>query len=75
MSKRSAIWIAALLLLVLHQDIWYWDDRTMVMGFMPIGLFYHALFSLAAGALWAFAVRFAWPDHIEQWADEGDDTP
>ena len=75
MSKRAAIWIAAIVLLLLHQDVWFWDDRTMVMGFMPVGLFYHALFSLAAGGLWALAVKFAWPDHIEQWADAGDDAP
>jgi len=43
-----------------------------VFGFLPIGLLYHAIFSLAAGALWACAVKFAWPTHIEEWADEFD---
>ena len=77
--NRRAIWIAAILLAVLHQDLWFWDDRTMVLGVMPVGLFYHAMFSLAAGVLWALAVKFAWPDHIELWADggahAGDESP
>jgi len=66
--------IAAVLLGLLHQDLWFWDDTSMVLGVMPIGLFYHAMFSLAAGVLWALAVKFAWPAHIEAWADESADV-
>ena len=75
MSKGPGIVIAiaAVVLGLLHQDLWFWDDTSMVLGVMPIGLFYHAMFSLAAGVLWALAVKFAWPHHIEQWADEGDE--
>ena len=64
------VWILVAALAVLHQDFWYWNDGTLVFGFMPIGLFYHAMFSLAAAGVWALAVIFAWPTHIEQWADE-----
>ena len=69
--RRSTawIWIAAVVLFVLHQDFWWWDSRALVFGFMPVGLFYHALYSIAAACLWTLAVRFAWPRHIEQWAD------
>jgi len=67
------IGVAALLLAVLHQDVWLWDDRRILFGFMPVGLAYHATYSLAAAALWACAVRFAWPSGIERWA-EGDAT-
>jgi len=67
---KQAVWILVALLFVLHQDCWFWDDRTLVLGFMPIGLFYHACFSLAAAGVWALAVRYAWPTHIEEWADE-----
>ena len=70
---RRLVWILAILLAILHQDLWWWDSTTMVFGFMPIGLFYHALFSVAAGGLWALAVKFAWPTHLEEWADEFDD--
>ena len=40
----------------------------------PIGLAYHALISVLAAVAWALVVRFAWPQHIEDWADacEGD---
>jgi uncharacterized membrane protein YeiB len=59
-----------LLLGVLHQDFWWWADRTLLFGFMPIGLFYHASFSMAAVCLWLWAVLCAWPEHLEGWADE-----
>lgn len=68
------VWGLVLALAVLHYDFWYWDDRTLVFGFMPIGLAYHAGFSLAAGLVWLLAVRFAWPANLEAWADEVDDT-
>jgi len=58
------------LMFVLHHDFWWWGDKTLVFGFIPIGLFYHAMYSLAAGALWWAATKWAWPHHIEEWADE-----
>ena len=69
------VWVAIVVLGALHQDFWWWDDRTLVRGFMPIGLFYHALFSLAAAGTWAVVVRFAWPGHLEEWADEFENAP
>ena len=73
-SGRSRSWwiipAAIVLLAVLHQDFWFWDDRTLVFGFLPMGLAYHALYSIAAAALWFAAIRLAWPVHIEQWADD-----
>ena len=64
------VWGLVLALAILHYDFWYWDDRTLVFGFMPIGLAYHAGFSLVAGLVWFLAVRFAWPSDLEAWADE-----
>ena len=52
----------------LHWDFWLWDDRTLWFGFLPAGLAYHALYSLAAGALWLVHIKVAWPDHLEEWA-------
>jgi hypothetical protein len=58
------------LLAILHQDWWWWDDgTTMCLGFMPIGLAYHAGVSVAAACLWALAVRHCWPAHLDE-ADE-----
>jgi len=55
--------IAALvtLLVILHQDTWFWTDSRLVFGFMPIGLAWHAGLSLAAAATWWLATRIAWP--------------
>lgn len=61
-------WLLALLVIVvalLHQDFWNWTSKTLVFGFLPIGLAYHIGFSfLAALTMWVL-VRFAWPAHLE----------
>ncbi len=49
------------LLVILHQDNWFWESDTLLLGFMPIGLFWHACISLAATATWALATKIAWP--------------
>ena len=54
------VWGLVIALAILHYDFWYWDDRTLVLGFLPVGLAFHALFSLACGLTWAAATRFAW---------------
>jgi len=69
-SGRRWIWAGFVVLFVAHHDFWWWDDRMLVWGGVPIGLAYHAGFSVAAGLLWALASRYAWPTHIEEWADQ-----
>ena len=69
-ASRRLVWAAVVALFVLHHDFWFWDSKTLVLGFLPIGLAYHALFSVLAAGVWAAAVRFAWPEHIEEWASE-----
>ena len=65
MSRRIAVGAVALLY-VLHQDVWFWREaRPLVFGFLPIGLFYHAAFTVAsAGVLWLL-VTCAWPTHLD----------
>ncbi|MHC4910473.1 MAG: DUF3311 domain-containing protein [Planctomycetota bacterium] len=65
--------VGIIALAILHQDLWLWENRTLVFGFLPIGLAYHAGFSIAAATLWLLTVKFAWPAHIEEWADETSD--
>jgi hypothetical protein len=75
---RKAPWVIGALVVVLgllHQDFWFWSDSTLVFGFLPVGLFYHALYSIAAGCLWAAAVKWAWPSEVEAFAEEADDAP
>jgi hypothetical protein len=51
---------------VLHQDFWNWKRATpLVLGFLPIGLAYHAAYSLLAALTMALLVKFAWPKHLE----------
>lgn len=52
--------------LILHQDFWLWTDKTLVFGFLPIGLAYHAAYSLVAAFTMWLLVRFAWPREIEE---------
>jgi len=57
-------------LYLLHQDVWFWNAaRPLVFGFLPVGLFYHAVYSLVVAVLMWALVRFAWPAHLE--ADAG----
>ncbi len=65
MSALAAACLVAVLY-VLHQDVWFWNTaQPFVFGFLPIGLFYHACFSVAAAVLLAALVRYAWPGHLE----------
>ncbi|MGI6457744.1 MAG: DUF3311 domain-containing protein [bacterium] len=58
---RQVVIVLVVLLAILHQDFWFWNDATLVFGFLPIGLAYHVLFSILSGCVWALAVFYAWP--------------
>jgi hypothetical protein len=64
------IWLAAAavaLLYFLHQDFWFWHRaRPLIFGFLPIGLFYHAAFTLASSAVLWLLVTVAWPTHLDE---------
>ena len=70
---KKVVLLLAILLGILHQDFWNWSNPDLVLGFIPVGLFYHASYSVAAACLWAFAIKFAWPSEIVAWADSDDD--
>ena len=64
---KRLVYALIVLLAILHQDFWWWgDSETLWFGFMPVGLGYHALVSMAAAALWALAVRHCWPDDVDE---------
>lgn len=58
---KTVIWLVLVALVLLHHDYWFWDDPTLVGGWMPVGMLYHIGLSLAASAFWFAAVKFAWP--------------
>ena len=62
---RSLI-VLVLVLIVLHQDNWFWTDDRLILGFMPIGLFYHACISIAAACVWWWATKNCWPHDLER---------
>jgi len=65
-----------ILLYALHQDLWFWRTaRPLVFGFLPVGLAYHAGYSVAAAFLMALLVRAAWPSHLEPEAESRDEKP
>ena len=58
--------LLAAALYALHQDFWFWREaRPLVFGFLPIGLFYHAAYTLAVSALMWVLVRRHWPAHLD----------
>ena len=68
--KRSLLALLVAVLFILHQDLWFWRSaRPLVLGFLPIGLFYHACYSVAAAGMMWLLVKHAWPAHLEQDVD------
>ncbi len=63
---KTVIWVLVVVLLILHQDNWLWDNDRLVFGFLPIGLAYHAGISIAASIVWYLATLYAWPHELEQ---------
>lgn len=68
--KHVLLVAAVAAIYVLHQDVWFWrTPHPLVFGFLPIGLFYHACFSIAAALLMWVLVKYAWPSHLERKAE------
>jgi hypothetical protein len=64
--KRFLLVLAVVALYLLHQDYWFWRKADpFVLGFLPIGLFYHVCYTLAVAALMWLLVRYAWPSELE----------
>jgi len=75
--KLKALLLSFLILAVyiLHQDFWNWNKtEPLVFGFLPIGLAYHAGYSILAAILMALLVKVAWPAHLENVQPKDADT-
>ena len=67
---RWGLGIAVAVFYLLHQDIWFWHTaRPLVFGFLPIGLFYHAAYSVGVAVLMVALIRWAWPSDLERDAE------
>jgi hypothetical protein len=71
--KSVRVLILTLLIIVvyvLHQDFWNWKSaEPLIFGFLPIGLAYHAGYSILGAIMMAILVKFAWPSHLESAAE------
>lgn len=56
---RALLYGALVLLYLLHNDLWLWDDSRIILG-LPVGLLYHIAYCAAAVVLMVLLVRFAW---------------
>lgn len=61
MNGRRLALGAVALLAVLHQDLWLWNDGSLLFGFLPAGLAWHGALSIAAAFVWYGVTVFAWP--------------
>lgn len=64
--KRLLLIGIVIALYLLHQDFWFWrESRPLFLGFLPIGLFYHVIYTLAVTLVMWLLVKLAWPAHLE----------
>ena len=65
-AKKFLLFMLVVAVYVAHQDLWNWRKTDpMVFGFLPIGLAYHAAYSIVAAVMMAILVKFAWPKNLE----------
>ena len=55
---RWLLYLLFVALYLFHNDLWLWDDPTLVLG-LPIGFLYHILFCVVASVLMLLLVTFA----------------
>ena len=64
--KKFLLFLLIAVVYVLHQDFWNWRTAyPLIFGFLPIGLAYHAAYSILAAIMMAILVKAAWPKHLE----------
>ena len=68
--KKFLLALIVVALLILHQDFWFWRSADpLVFGFIPIGLFYHACYTVAVAVVMWLLVKTSWPAHLEAEAE------
>ncbi|PQO36068.1 DUF3311 domain-containing protein [Bremerella cremea] len=73
---RYVVWLLVVALIILRQDLWLWNNGTLVWGFMPITLLWQAGISIGASIVWFLATIFAWPsdliEEVQRESEEGE---
>ncbi len=62
---RSLLYVALLVVFLLHNDVWLWDDARMLGG-LPVGFVYHVGYCLVLALLMWLLVKFAWPQDLDK---------
>jgi len=66
MSKRTLIAAGFVVLFFLHQDFWWRDDPTLVLGVLPVSLAYHVVWTLLVAVGWFMVGKHCWPDQLDE---------
>jgi len=68
--KNGALTVLVLAYWALHQDTWNWRSaEPFAFGFLPVGLWYHAAYTLGIAVLMTVLVKLAWPADLEKEVD------
>ena len=61
--RAGIVWMLIFILVVLHHDFWQWDrTEPLLLGWAPVGLWYHVIYSLACIAVIYLLGRWVWPE-------------
>ena len=71
--KTKLLYLTVFVLYLLHNDLWLWNDATLIAG-LPVGLVYHIGFCFAASLTLYLLVSRAWPTHLEVWDADTPET-
>jgi hypothetical protein len=73
--KNAALTLLVLIYWALHQDTWNFKSaEPFTFGFLPVGLAYHAAYTLGIVLLMALLVKFAWPHDLEKEVDSAEEV-
>jgi hypothetical protein len=61
---KWSLYLGLAVLYLLHNDLWLWNDPSLVLG-LPVGLLYHIGFCAAASVMMFLLVNNAWPRHLQ----------
>jgi hypothetical protein len=65
--KKLLLLILVIAVYVIHQDYWNWNKtEPLVFGCLPIGLAYHAAYSILCAITMWILVKTVWPTHLEE---------
>ena len=71
MPQKTKVWPLGLLLvlLILFENFWMWDNDALVLG-LPINLLYHMGLCILTTLVMVVVVKWAWPHHLDEEASE-----